>query len=226
MSCLLAPSILSFDLTNVQGPVRDMARAGAQIIHLDVMDGQFVPPITFGADYVERLTASLRDTDPGQGIKPEDPLFEAHLMTNTPERHFEDFKSAGCQRILFHAEATLHSHRLAQTLRDLEVSPGIAINPGTSAESVLPVLELVDMVLVMTVNPGWGGQKFISSALDKVRLLRSAKPDLLIEVDGGITPETLPLAREAGADVFVVGSYLAKAKDLQASVKDLLQLCA
>ncbi|HSI73343.1 MAG TPA: ribulose-phosphate 3-epimerase [Fimbriimonas sp.] len=218
MSCLLAPSILSFDMTDIKSPVHKMAGAGAQIIHLDVMDGQFVPPITFGADYVERLVASF---SAGQS-----PVFEAHLMTHTPERHFKDFKSAGCERIIYHVEATSHAHRLAQTLRDMEVSAGLAINPGTPMEAVLPILDLLDMVLVMTVNPGWGGQKLIASALEKVRRLRAAKPDLLIEVDGGVTPETLPIAREAGANVFVVGSYLAKAGDLESSVKDLLKLCA
>jgi ribulose-phosphate 3-epimerase len=214
MNCLLAPSILSFDLTNIRASVKAMEAGGAQIVHLDVMDGQFVPPITFGADYVERLRSASGAT------------FEAHLMTETPERHFKDFKSAGCERIIFHAEATAHAYRLAQTLRDAGVSPGIAINPGTPVEAVIPVLEAVDMVLVMTVNPGWGGQKFIASALDKTRRLRELGPDLLIEVDGGVTPETLPVARAAGANVFVVGSFLAKADDLEQSVADLVRLCA
>jgi ribulose-phosphate 3-epimerase len=214
MSCLLAPSILSFDLTDIRTSVETMTRAGGQIIHLDVMDGQFVPPITFGSDYVAKLRSCS------------DALFEAHLMTLTPERHFEDFRKAGCERIIFHAEATVHSHRLAQSLRAMGVSPGVAINPGTPAEAVLPILDLVDLVLVMTVNPGWGGQQFISSALDKVSLLRSKRPDLLIEVDGGINPETLDTARAAGANVFVVGNHLAKAADLDWAVRELVRHCA
>ena len=199
MSCLLAPSILSFDLTNIRESVATMTSAGAQIIHLDVMDGQFVPPITFGSDYVSKLRSASTA------------VFEAHLMTQTPERHFEDFAKAGCERIIFHAEATVHSHRLTQSLRTLGVSPGVAINPGTPAEAILPILHLVDLVLVMTVNPGWGGQAFIESALEKATFLRTRRPDLLIEVDGGINPVTLESAKSAGANVFVVGNHLAKA---------------
>ncbi len=214
MSCLLAPSILSFDLTDIRSAVTTMTEAGAQIIHLDVMDGQFVPPITFGADYV----AKLRNCSTA--------MFEAHLMTNTPERHFEDFKEAGCERIIFHAEATTHAHRLAQSLRAMGVSPGIAINPGTPAEVVLPILGLVDLVLVMTVNPGWGGQDFIEGALEKVSFLRAKRPDLLIEVDGGINSQTLEIAKIAGANVFVVGSYLAKAEDLSQAVRGMVRQCA
>ncbi|MEZ0326408.1 MAG: ribulose-phosphate 3-epimerase [Fimbriimonas sp.] len=214
MSCLLAPSILSFDLTDIRDSVKTMTEAGAQIIHLDVMDGQFVPPITFGADYVAKLRSASTAT------------FEAHLMTETPERHFEDFHKAGCERIIFHAEATKHSHRLAQNLRSMGVSPGIAVNPGTPAEAVLPVLDMVDLVLVMTVNPGWGAQAFIESALEKARFLRQRRPDLLIEVDGGINPKTLETAKEAGANVFVVGNHLVKAPDLGEAVRELVRQCA
>ena len=209
----LAPSILSFDLPDLRSAVRTMEAAGAPIVHLDVMDGQFVPPITFGDSYVKALRSS-------SGA-----LFEAHLMVETPERQFEAFKAAGCGRIIFHAEASVHSHRLAQQLRDMQVSPGIAINPGTPVEAVLPVLDLVDLVLVMTVNPGWGGQAFIQSALDKVRRLRSIRPELDIEVDGGVDPHTLPIARAAGADVFVVGSHLARAPDLLTATQEMVALC-
>lgn len=215
MTGLLAPSIISFDMTNLQDSVRTMDEAGAQILHLDVMDGQFVPPITFGADY----TRSLRPHS--------NALFEAHLMTMTPERHFGAFAEAGCGRIIYHAETTRHAHRLAQELRDMGVSPGIAINPGTPLEPVVEVLELVDLVLVMTVNPGWGGQRMIGSALRKVSRLREiAGDELLIEVDGGIDDRTLPAARRAGANVFVVGSHLARASDLADATRELVQLCA
>lgn len=213
MTCQLAPSILSFDLSDVRGAVATMGEAGATIVHLDVMDGQFVPPITFGDAYI----ASLRGYS--------EAIFEAHLMTETPERQFEAFRNAGCGRIIFHAEATRHAHKLAQGLRDIGVSPGIAINPGTPVDAVLPLLGVVDLVLVMTVNPGWGGQKFIPSCLDKVRRLRSESPDLLIEVDGGVDPKTIRIARDAGANVFVVGSYLARAPDLSAAITELIGIC-
>ena len=213
MTAHIAPSILSFNHAEIRPRVLEMAQAGAQVIHLDIMDGQFVPPITFGAG----IAAGLSD------IK--GPLFEAHLMTLTPEAHFEAFAEAGCKRIIFHAEATAHAHRLAGHLTSMGIQPGIAINPGTPAQVVEPVLGIVDLVLVMTVNPGWGGQNFIATALDKVRYLRGLRPDLNIEVDGGIDPVTLPVAREAGANLFVIGSYIAKQKDIGQAVKDLEALC-
>lgn len=213
MKNFLAPSILSFDFSNLGAAVETMSNAGATIIHFDVMDGQFVPPITFG----DHMVASLRSRSTA--------LFEVHLMTMTPEAQFEAFVGAGAQRIIFHVEATMHAHRVAQELRRLGVQAGVAINPGTSVETVLPLLDVVDEVLVMTVNPGWGGQKFIHRTLDKVQNLRRAKPDLQIEVDGGIDPDTLPLAIEAGANIFVVGSYLAKSEDLESATKALVAQC-
>jgi len=213
MKCYLAPSILSFDLTDLRSSVRTLVECGSEIVHLDVMDGQFVPPITFGDAYTKALRSTV------------DALFEAHLMVETPERQFEAFARAGCQRIIFHAEATPHAHRLAQTLKGMGVEAGIAINPGTPVEAVLPILDLVDLVLVMTVNPGWGGQTFIASTLDKVSRIRASRPDVLIEVDGGMDPETLPIARNAGANVFVVGSHLARAESLSEATKEMVALC-
>jgi ribulose-phosphate 3-epimerase len=208
----LAPSILSFDLTDLRASVRTFVEAGAEIVHLDVMDGQFVPPITFGDAYVRNLRSVA------------EALYEAHLMTLTPERHFEAFAEAGCRRIIFHAEATSHGHRLCQTLRSMGVEAGVAINPGTPVEAVVEMLDVASLVLVMTVNPGWGGQSFIPAALEKVRRLRELRPDLHIEVDGGIDPKTLPVALAAGANVFVVGSHLARAADLAASTRELMEL--
>lgn len=209
MKAVLAPSILSFDLTNLRGSVKTVVAAGGEVVHLDVMDGQFVPPITFGDAYVKSLRNST------------DAFFEAHLMTLTPERHFEAFAEAGCQRIIFHAEATPHAYRLAQSLRGMNVQAGLALNPGTPVEAALDLLDVLDLVLVMTVNPGWGGQTFLPSTLEKARRLRAAKPNLQIEVDGGIDPHTLPVARAAGANVFVVGSFLAKAPNLAEAVREL-----
>jgi ribulose-phosphate 3-epimerase len=209
----LAPSILSFDLTDLRTSVQTFVAAGAGIVHLDVMDGQFVPPITFGDAYVR----SLRSVAP-------DALFEAHLMTLTPERHFEAFVAAGCRRVIFHAEVAPHAHRLVQQLRNMGVEAGLALNPGTPVEAALPLLGDLDLVLVMTVNPGWGGQAFLPFTLDKVRRLRAERADLRIEVDGGIDPRTLPVARDAGADVFVVGSHLVRAPDLAEGVRELVGL--
>ncbi len=213
MKCELAPSILSFDLTDLRESVTTMIASGATIVHLDVMDGQFVPPITFGDAYARALRPTV------------DALFEAHLMVETPEKQFEAFAKAGCGRIIFHAEATHHSHRLIQSLKAMGVEAGIAINPGTPVEVIEPVLDIIDIALVMTVNPGWGGQSFIESTLAKVARLRHLRPDLLIEVDGGIDPRTLPVAKAAGANVFVVGSHFARASCLADSVKEMVSQC-
>ncbi len=205
----LAPSILSFDLTAVRDSVPALERVGADVLHLDVMDGQFVPPITFGDAFVSALRPLA--TMP----------FEAHLMVETPERQFEAFAKAGCHRIIFHAEATVHAHRHAQALRAIGLQAGVAINPATPVEALLPIVSEIDLALVMTVNPGYGGQAFLPFTLEKVRRLRAARPDLTIQVDGGIAPDTIRLARDAGADLFVVGSYLAKADDLPGAVARL-----
>jgi ribulose-phosphate 3-epimerase len=198
----------------MRGKLADIVAGGAEMIHFDVMDGQFVPPITFGA----QLIRGLRDIG--------DVLFEAHLMTLTPDRHFEAFAEAGCGRIIFHAEATPHAHRLAQTLQGMGIEAGIAINPGTPAEAVKNVLDVVDLVLVMTVNPGWGAQEFIAGALEKVERIREWRADVAIEVDGGIDRDTLPVAAAAGANVFVVGNYLVRQPDLRAGMQELNRLCA
>ncbi len=210
----LAPSILSCDPGRLREAVAELISGGADRIHFDVMDGQFVPPITFGAGLVK----SLRDLG--------DTPFEAHLMTQTPEAHFEAFAEAGCQGILFHAEATAHSHRLAQRLRQLGVRAGIAINPGTPVCDLDPVLGAFDQVLVMTVNPGWGGQVFLEECLRKVEAVRKMRTDIDIEVDGGIDPQTIRRAKEAGANVFVAGSFLVERPSLKAGLEELRAACA
>ena len=207
----LAPSVLSFDLTSLSSSVPRLIAAGAGIVHLDVMDGQFVPPITFGA----ALANSLR--------KHTDAPMEAHLMVMNPERQFDAFQEAGCKRIVFHYEATKHAHRLVQDLKYRGLDAGIAINPGTPSEVLDAVIGDVDMVLVMTVNPGWGGQRFIASTLEKIARVRALRPDMDIQVDGGIDPSTIGQVIEAGANSFVVGSYLLKPPTLEEGVKSILE---
>jgi ribulose-phosphate 3-epimerase len=207
----LAPSVLSFDLTSLSNSVPRLIAAGAGIVHLDVMDGQFVPPITFGA----ALASSLR--------KHTDAPMEAHLMVMDPERQFDAFQEAGCKRIVFHYEATKHAHRLVQDLKSRGLDAGIAINPGTPSEVLDAVIGDLDMVLVMTVNPGWGGQRFIASTLEKIARVRALRPDMNIQVDGGIDPSTIGQVIEAGANSFVVGSYLLKPPTLEEGVKSILE---
>jgi ribulose-phosphate 3-epimerase len=197
---LIAPSILSADFSRLGEEVKAVEQVGADWIHVDVMDGHFVPNITIGPLVVKAV----------RGVT-ELPL-DVHLMIEDPDLYLEDFASAGSTLITVQAEACVHLHRTIHAIKALDVKAGVALNPATPLSTIELVLEDVDMVLVMSVNPGFGGQKFIPQALQKIRdlkpMIRAKNPNILIEVDGGINEETIRSVAEAGADVFVAGSAI------------------
>ena len=201
----IAPSVLSCDFARLAEQVNTVMDAGARVIHVDVMDGHFVPPITIGP----LIVAALRELVHGRGG-----ILDCHLMIERPERQLEAFASAGADVITIHPESTPHIHYALRTIRELGVAAGVVINPGTPVVVVEPVAENVDLCLLMSVNPGWGGQRYIPSSTGRIARLRELLPrEVVLEVDGGISLETIDEARGAGADLFVAGSSVFGAAD-------------
>ena len=212
---LLAPSLLSADFVRLAEEIARVEAAGADWLHLDIMDGHFVPNLTFGPPVV----AAIRKIS-------KLPL-DVHLMVSNPAALVEQFAEAGADYLTVHVETEPHLHRLVNRIRELGVKPAVTLNPATSVDSLDEILSEVDMVLVMSVNPGFGGQKFIPASLDKIRRLRQKLKRLdrqvLIEVDGGVNQETAPQLIEAGVDVLVAGSAVFGSADMKATIAALKQ---
>jgi ribulose-phosphate 3-epimerase len=214
---VIAPSILSADFARLGDEIARCEAGGADWIHVDVMDGRFVPNLTFGTKVIETV----------RGVT-ELPI-DVHLMVVEPERYFDDFAAAGATRLTIHAEVSPHLHRQLTRIRELGCAAGAAINPSTALSAVSEVIPELDLLLVMTVNPGFGGQQFIPASVDKVRrartMLDEARSDAWLEVDGGISRDTIARVWEAGADAFVAGNAVFSARDPAAEIEALRSRC-
>jgi len=213
---LIAPSILSADFTRLKEEIQAVETAGADWIHADVMDGHFVPNLTFGPMVVEAVRKATALP------------IDVHLMIHEPDRYIADFAKAGATYISVHVETCAHLNRTVQLIRDSGARPGVVLNPATPVETLQWILEYLDFVLVMSVNPGFGGQRFIPNSIDKIshlkKMITEKRLQTLIQVDGGVSPQTIADIAAAGADVFVAGSAIFNSPDYRRTILAMRQL--
>ncbi len=211
----IAPSLLSADFTNLKSEISKIQDAGADILHLDIMDGHFVPNLTFGLPIIKQIQSVAKIP------------VDVHLMVTNPQNYLEILGDWKIDYVSFHQETVFHLHRQVHVLKKKNVKAGIALNPATPVETIYDLIPDLDFVLIMSVNPGFGGQKFLTSAYEKIRKLRKIadekNPGLLIEVDGGINNSIAPKLLEAGADILVAGSYIFGQTDYQKQIQSLKQ---
>ncbi len=211
----LAPSILAADFSNLERDIKCVQKAGAKYIHVDVMDGNFVPNISLGAPVAKSIRKHIKG------------IMDVHLMIDNPDKFLEDFKEAGADILTVHLEATHHIHRTVQRIRALGMKAGVSLNPGTPVNCLRPIIEEVDLVLIMSVNPGFGGQKFIPYSLYKIQEVRSLaekyNKDLLIQVDGGVNLDNVQTITQAGANLIVAGSSVFDGEDTARNTESFLK---
>ena len=214
----IAPSILSADFSKLGEEVAAAEKAGAELIHIDVMDGHFVPNITIGPLVVKAIRNITKLP------------FDVHLMIENPDNYIKEFADSGADIITVHEEASVHLHRTIQNIKECGAKAGVSVNPGTPLCNIEPVLPYLDMVLIMSVNPGFGGQKFIPESLQKIKqleeMISESKLDIDIEVDGGVTVDNVSEVDWAGADIVVMGSAFYNSEDYAATVKAVMEKCS
>ena len=210
---IIAPSILAADFTRLNQQLEEVKEAGAKWIHIDIMDGHFVPNLTYGPGLVKAIR------------KMTDFLIDVHLMVQEPDFIIPEFRTAGADNITVHVEAIKHLHRTVQLIKSLGAGAGVTLNPATPATSLESIIADVDLILLMTVNPGFGGQKFIPGTISKIsrvnEMIKSQRRNIYLEVDGGISPETAPLVVEAGANVLVAGTSIFRQKNIKQAFQNL-----
>jgi ribulose-phosphate 3-epimerase len=212
----IAPSILSADFGNLAGEIQAVEAAGADLIHVDVMDGKFVPNLTFGPPVI----ASIRKTT--------DIPFDVHLMIETPGRHIGEYADAGSDFITVHVEAERHLHRTVHSIKERGAKAGVSLNPATPLDQIEEIIADIDLLLIMSVNPGFGGQTFIENTLRKIEraraLIDKEAPHVLLEVDGGVTLENIATIRDAGADILVAGSSIFRSNDYGHTIREMRRI--